>query len=88
MSSFLLYIWQSVQFTVLTSILAFGRPLFLAFIQNFISSSNERLIQTDIEDKMARKGVGLGLSITKVYVEMPGNKIWLGSELYINNESS
>ncbi|MDA3823799.1 MAG: hypothetical protein PF450_14480 [Bacteroidales bacterium] len=43
MSNFLSYIWQSVQITVLTFILAFGIPLLLAFIQNFISSYNERL---------------------------------------------
>ena len=39
----------------------------------------ERFIQADIEDKMARQGAGLGLSITKAYVEMLGGKIWLES---------
>lgn len=43
MSNFLLYLWQSVQMTVLTFILAFGIPLLLAFVQNFISSYNEKL---------------------------------------------
>ncbi len=41
----------------------------------------ERFIQADIEDKMARQGAGLGLSITKAYVEMLHGKIWLESEV-------
>jgi signal transduction histidine kinase len=40
----------------------------------------ERFIQADIEDKMAWQGAGLGLSISKAYVEMLGGKIWLESE--------
>ena len=40
----------------------------------------ERFIQADISDKMARQGAGLGLSITKAYVEMLGGKIWVESE--------
>ncbi len=39
----------------------------------------ERFIQADVEDKMARQGAGLGLSITKAYVEMLGGKIWMES---------
>ncbi len=35
----------------------------------------ERFIQADIADKMARQGAGLGLSISKAYVEMSGGKI-------------
>jgi CheY-like chemotaxis protein len=41
----------------------------------------ERFIQADILDKMARQGAGLGLAITKAYVEMLGGKIWVESEL-------
>ena len=40
----------------------------------------ERFIQADITDKMARQGAGLGLSITKAYVEMLDGQIWLESE--------
>lgn len=40
----------------------------------------ERFIQADISDKMALQGAGLGLSISKAYVEMLGGKIWLESE--------
>lgn len=40
----------------------------------------ERFIQADITDKMARQGAGLGLSITRAYVEMLGEKIWVKSE--------
>ncbi len=35
----------------------------------------ERFVQADISDKMARQGAGLGLSITKAYVEMLGGRI-------------
>jgi CheY-like chemotaxis protein len=39
----------------------------------------ERFIQADITDKMARQGAGLGLSISKAYVEMLGGNIWIES---------
>ncbi len=41
----------------------------------------ERFVQADIEDKNAYQGAGLGLSISKAYVEMLGGKIWVKSEL-------
>ncbi|WP_111709527.1 response regulator [Lutibacter citreus] len=37
-------------------------------------------VQADIEDKNAMQGAGLGLSITKAYVEMMNGKIWVESE--------
>ena len=40
----------------------------------------ERFVQADIGDKRAFQGAGLGLSITKAYVEMLGGKIWVESE--------
>ncbi|MDP2721429.1 MAG: response regulator [Bacteroidales bacterium] len=40
----------------------------------------ERFIQADIADKMALQGAGLGLSITKAYVELLGGKIWVNSK--------
>nr|WP_319510574.1 two-component regulator propeller domain-containing protein [uncultured Draconibacterium sp.] len=40
----------------------------------------ERFVQADISDKMALQGAGLGLSISKAYVEMLGGEIWLESE--------
>ncbi len=40
----------------------------------------ERFIQADITDKMARQGAGLGLSISKAFVELLGGKIWVSSE--------
>ena len=40
----------------------------------------ERFVQADIEDRNALQGAGLGLAISKAYVEMMGGKIWLESE--------
>jgi PAS domain S-box-containing protein len=40
----------------------------------------ERFIQADIENKLATHGAGLGLAISKAYVELLGGKMWLESE--------
>jgi len=40
----------------------------------------DRFIKADIEDKKAHQGSGLGLTITKSYVEMLGGEIWVESE--------
>ena len=40
----------------------------------------ERFIQADIEDPKALQGAGLGLTISKAYVEMLGGKIWVKSD--------
>jgi len=40
----------------------------------------DRFVQADVADKMALQGAGLGLSISKAYVEMLGGEIWVESE--------
>ena len=40
----------------------------------------ERFIKADVENKRAFQGSGLGLSISKAYIEMLGGNIWLKSE--------
>jgi CheY-like chemotaxis protein len=39
----------------------------------------ERFVQADIEDRMAKEGAGLGLTISKAYIEILGGKLWLES---------
>jgi signal transduction histidine kinase len=40
----------------------------------------DRFVQADIEDKQALAGSGLGLSISRAYIEMLGGKIWVESK--------
>lgn len=45
----------------------------------------DRFVQADVLDKNALLGLGLGLSITKTYVEMLGGKIWVNSEEFVGS---
>jgi PAS domain S-box-containing protein len=45
----------------------------------------DRFIQADFSDKRAFQGAGLGLSISKAYVEMLGGKIWVKSKIGIGS---
>ena len=70
----------------------FGYTLKNNFIEFYIKDSGigvpidrkeaifERFVQADIEDKRALQGAGLGLAITKAYVEMLNGEIWIESE--------
>jgi PAS domain S-box-containing protein len=40
----------------------------------------DRFVQADIADSQARQGAGLGLSISKAYVEMIGGQLWVESK--------
>ncbi|HOZ30288.1 MAG TPA: ATP-binding protein, partial [Bacteroidales bacterium] len=45
----------------------------------------ERFVQAEIDDKMAKQGAGLGLTISKAYVEKLGGKIWLESTIGVGS---
>ena len=45
----------------------------------------ERFIQADIHNRMSIQGAGLGLSISKAFVEMLGGKIWVKSKVGIGS---
>jgi len=48
--------------------------------KNRQSAIFDRFVQADIADKRALQGAGLGLAITKAYVELLGGSVWLESE--------
>jgi signal transduction histidine kinase len=49
--------------------------------QEELNSVFDRFVQTGISEKREIQGAGLGLSISKGYVEMLGGKIWVESEV-------
>jgi hypothetical protein len=52
----------------------------IGILQNGQVAIFDRFVQADISDARAFQGAGLGLAISKAYVEMLGGKIWLESE--------
>ncbi|MBP1672804.1 MAG: histidine kinase [Bacteroidetes bacterium] len=58
----------------------FVRDTGIGISKDRIEAIFERFIQADISDAKAKQGAGLGLSITKAYVEMLGGTIWVESE--------
>jgi signal transduction histidine kinase len=46
----------------------------------------ERFVQADIHDSLAFQGSGLGLSISRAYIEKLGGKIWVESEQGVGSE--
>ncbi len=48
--------------------------------KNRLDAIFDRFIKADIEEKQAFQGSGLGLTISKSYVEMLGGKMWIESE--------
>ncbi len=52
----------------------------IGIVESQLEKIFERFIQAEIDDKMALQGAGLGLAISKAYVEMLGGRIWVESE--------
>ncbi|MDP3912894.1 MAG: PAS domain S-box protein [Bacteroidota bacterium] len=63
-----------------TSLRFYVKDTGIGIPQNRQEAIFERFIQADVVDNQARQGAGLGLAITKSYVEMLGGRIWIESE--------
>jgi len=63
-----------------TSLLFYVKDTGIGIPKNRQEVIFDRFIQADLTDKRAFQGAGLGLSISKAYVEMLGGKIWVESE--------
>lgn len=66
--------------TSLTQLLFFVKDTGIGVPKNRHEAIFENFVQADIQDKMAYQGNGLGLSITKAYVELLEGKIWAESD--------
>jgi len=71
-----------------TSIQFYVKDTGIGIPKNRFEAIFERFVQADIEDKKALQGAGLGLAISKTYVEMLGGRIWVESEEGILSDSS
>ena len=63
-----------------TQLLFFVKDTGIGVPKNRQEAIFENFVQADIEDKRAHQGNGLGLSITKAYVELLEGKIWAESD--------
>ncbi len=70
----------SVETQRVASLRFFVKDTGLGIAKNRQDAIFERFIQANINDSHAYQGAGLGLSISKAYVEMLGGKIWVESE--------
>ena len=67
-------------FKVDNELVFFVRDTGIGIPKNRQDAIFERFVQADIEDTKVYEGAGLGLSISKAYVEMLNGRIWLESE--------
>ena len=67
------YTYKNHQFEFFVKDTGIGIP------ENRLNAIFDRFVQADIADKQARQGFGLGLSISKAYIEMLGGTIWVES---------